>query len=169
MAISDSSPVDRGAGPGKQCNLMLVYLRDVSFEAPKVPGVLFGHKQPQLEFDVTNTYSLCTEASEKLGEVYSVMLHVTVRAMGGDQTLFLIEVQQGGLFEVTGHSEEERDFILRTQAAEMLYPHTRELVGSLVNRAGFPRLLLKPIDFETRYFEAIREYEAALQAAQDNA
>jgi preprotein translocase subunit SecB len=43
----------------------------------------------------------------------------------------------------------------------MLYPYARELVSSLVSRAGFPRLQLKPFDFEKGYLRAMQEYRDA--------
>ncbi len=148
---------------GKQCNLLQLYVKDASFEAPGVPGILFGHEQPAMEFDIASTYKLSVEGSAKLGEVYAVLVRVTVQARAGDKTLFLIEVQQGGLFELLGYEEDEKDKVLRTRAPEALYPYARELIGSLVSRAGFPRLQLKPINFESRYSQAMKDYYEAAE------
>ena len=57
----------------------------------------------------------------------------------------------------------EQDYVLRTKAPETLYPYARELVSSLVSRAGFPRLQLKPFNFESRYSQAMQEYYAAAE------
>ena len=84
-----------------------------------------------------------------------------MEALAGDQTLFLIEVEQGGLFELVGYAADDKDAILRTKAPEMLYPYARELLSSLVSRAGFPRLQLKPFDFEKGYLRAMQEYRDA--------
>ena len=159
-------PNGEAAAPGAPgIALQNVYVKDVSFEAPGVPGILFGHEQPELLFDVANTYELCADASVRLGDVYSVLVRITVQARAGDKTLFLIEVEQGGLFEVAGCSDEERDRLLRTRGAEALYPYARELVSSLVSRAGFPRLQLRAINFESRYSAAMREHHEASRAA----
>jgi preprotein translocase subunit SecB len=40
-----------------------------------------------------------------------------------------------------------------------LFPYIRELVSSLVTKAGFPALLLQPINFEALYSQAIEEAE----------
>jgi len=171
MATNESGGTDGGraaspaTGPatGKQCNLLQLFIKDASFEAPGVPGILFGHDQPELAFDVANTYELCAEASAKLGEVYTVLVRVTVQARAGEKTLFLVEVQQGGLFEVLGYEDaDERDQVLRVKGAEALYPYARELVSSLVSRAGFPRLQLRAVNFESRYSKAMQEYQESL-------
>lgn len=161
MATDEQGSPGSGQAAGQQCNLLQLYVKDVSFEAPGVPGILFGHEQPDLIFDVSNTYELCADASARLGDVYGVLVRVTVQAHAGDRTLFLIEVEQGGLFELTGGNDEERDRLLRTRAVEALYPYARELVSSLVSRAGFPRLQLRAINFESRYSAAMREFHEA--------
>lgn len=161
MVKDKESSAGKDDGVARECNLLKLYVKGVSFEAPAVPGILFGHEQPVLRFDVSSTYKLSAEASAKLGEVFGVVVRVTVEALAGDQTLFLIEVEQGGLFELLGYAADEKDEILRTKAPEMLYPYARELLSSLVSRAGFPRLQLKPFDFEKGYLRAMQEYRDA--------
>lgn len=161
MVTTKEGGAGNDEGTARECNLLKVYVKGVSFEAPGVPGILFGHEQPTLHFDVSSTYKLSAEASAKLGEVFGVVVRVTVEALAGDQTLFLIEVEQGGLFELVGYAADDKDAILRTKAPEMLYPYARELLSSLVSRAGFPRLQLKPFDFEKGYLRAMQEYRDA--------
>lgn len=161
MATTESPGTGQSGGP--ECLLLQLFIKNVSFEAPAVPGILFGHDQPALSFDVSNTYELCAEASAKLGEVYTVTVRVTVEARASDKALFLIEVEQGGLFEVRGYtSEEQLDRALRITAAETLYPFAREMVSSLVGRAGFPRLQIRAVNFESMYSRAMQEYRDAV-------
>lgn len=131
-----------------QCNLRLLYLRDLSFESPHVPEILFGHEQPELKLSI--------ESSHKIREkdVFDVLLELTVHAMAGEKSLFLIEVKQGGIFEISGYSTDETLALLKTKALEALYPYARELVSSLVSRGGFPRLQLRPLNFYALYAEA---------------
>lgn len=167
MLKNKSGGAGKAEGADKRCNFMQLYVKGVSFEAPGVPGILFGHEQPVLKFDVSSTYKLSAEASAKLGEVYGVEVRVTVECLAGDKTLFLIEIEQGGLFELIGYADDEKDAALRTTAPEMLFPYARELVGSLVSRAGFPRLQLKPFDFEKGYVRSMQEYREATGQAAD--
>lgn len=162
MVTTEESGAGKDEGAARECNLLRVFIKGASFEAPGVPGILFGHEQPVLAFDVSSTYKVSVEASAKLGEVFSVVVRVTVQAHAGDQTLFLIEVEQGGLFELVGYAADEKDAVLRTKAPEMLYPYARELLTSLVGRAGFPRLQLRPFDFEKGYLRAMKEYRDAM-------
>ena len=48
MATNESGGAGKGQAASRQCNLLTLYIKDVSFEAPAVPGILFGHEQPEL-------------------------------------------------------------------------------------------------------------------------
>ena len=150
MAIEKVAGNGASEIPAKQCNLRLLYLQDVSFESPHVPGVLFGHAQPELRFSVESRHRMRDK------DTYEVVLELHVHAMAGDKTLFLIEVKQGGVFEITGYSTDLIAQILKSKAPETLYPYARELVSSLVSRGGFPRLQLQPLDFDRLYAEALQ-------------
>ncbi len=150
--MANENPAGNGSGAtaSRQCNLRLLYLRDLSFESPHVPGILFGHEQPELKLSVESSHKLRDK------DLFEVLLEVTVHAMAGEKSLFLIEVKQGGLFEVSGYSTDETMAILKTKAPEALYPYARELISSLASRGGFPRLQLRPLNFEALYAEALR-------------
>ncbi len=149
-ATPPGNGADNSHSPGPAFELRLVFVKDVSFESPHVPGVLFGHEQPELAFTLESSHRL----REK--DVFEVSLDVTVHAKAAGKSLFIIEIKQGGLFEVRGYPTEETVKLLRTRAPEALYPYARELVASLVSRGGFPRLQLRPINFEAQYAEAQR-------------
>ena len=150
---TDDPTIAGGEVPKKRCDVRMIYLKDVSFEAPHVPGILFGHEQPELQFSIESTYKLSVANHEGLGNVYDVLVTVNVEATAGGRSLFLIEVHQGGLFEVSGYSSEDTDVVLRTKAPETLYPYARELVTSLISRGGFPSVRLRPLNFESLYAE----------------
>ncbi|HID00738.1 MAG TPA: protein-export chaperone SecB, partial [Piscirickettsiaceae bacterium] len=43
--------------------------------------------------------------------------------------------------------------------------YAREAVSDLVTRAGFPQLLLEPVNFEIMYAEQMREQQAQAEGA----
>jgi preprotein translocase subunit SecB len=159
MASDIPGNIDDNPVPEKRCILRQLFLKDLSFESPHVPSILFGHEQPELKFHVETTHRL------RERDVYEVVLNVHAHAVAGDKTMFLIELKQGGLFEVPGCSTDEIMSVLKTKAPEALYPFARELISSLINRGGFPRAQLRPINFEAIYAEILRERRAAASAA----
>ena len=94
---------------------------------------------------------LSIASSESMGDVYDVLVTINLEAKAADRTLFLIEVHHGGLFEISGYSEEEADVVLRTRAPEWVYPYARELITSLIARGGFPNVRLRPLNFAQLY------------------
>ena len=69
-----------------------IYTKDVSFEAPNAPHVFQKDWQPEVKLD------LDTASTQLADDVYEVVLRVTVTASLGEETAFLCEVQQGGIF-----------------------------------------------------------------------
>lgn len=132
----------------RQVLLQKIYLKDASVEVPLGPQVFTRPWQPQIDVQVNNAVTLIG------GDNWQVILGVTVTAKLGQDTAFLIEVQQGGIFVLSGFAEaQEKQAVLAGHCAGVLFPFVREAVNDLVQRAGFPQLLLQPINFEGLYAE----------------
>jgi preprotein translocase subunit SecB len=62
-------------------------------------------------------------------------------------------VAQAGIFQISNVPAEDLEPILGVACPNILFPYARETVSSLVNRAGFPPVLLAPINFEALYMQ----------------
>ena len=82
------------------------------------------------------------------------MLHLNVHATAQEKTLFMVEVEQARLFQISGYTLEEVQIILGTHCPATLFPYARELISSMVGKGGFPTLLLQPINFDALYTQA---------------
>ena len=72
-----------------------LYVKDLSLEVPGAPQIFLEREAPQVNVQ------LRTEAQNIDEGVYEVVLTVTVSALiGEDRTLFLVEVAQGGIFQI---------------------------------------------------------------------
>ena len=77
---------------GPQFGLQRIYLKDSSFESPRSPAVFQNQWQPKINFDIKTR-------SEKLAEdSYEVVLVLTAEAQQDEETAFLVEVHQAGIF-----------------------------------------------------------------------
>src|SRR3546814_20112959 len=86
-----------------------------------------------------------------------VVLSVTVTAKLGEDVAFLVEAHQAGIFTVRGFTQnEERAAIAPAYCPNLLFPFVRETIADLVQRAGFPQLMLKPINFDALYLEHLQ-------------
>ncbi len=125
-----------------------VYMKDMSFEAPNSPEIFKGEWTPDANIDL-NTQT------EKLDEnIFEVNLTVTVTAKSKDQTAFLVEVKQTGIFTVAGAEEQQLEHILGSYCPGILFPYAREAIASFVFRGGFPELNMAPINFDALYAQS---------------
>ena len=124
--------------------LQNVYLKDCSYEAPNGPRV-DGNWNPQINLDLQT-------GSSSLGpDVREVVLTVTVSAKLAEQTLFLVEVKQAGLFVIRNLGEADLKRAISTVCPGVLFPYARAAVSQLVSQGGFPQFLLPPVNFEALY------------------
>ena len=135
-------------------SLQTMYIKDVSFEGLNSPGVFLEEEvSPETKINLANTH-------DKIGDdSYDVCLKVRVESTYGDKTMFVAEVEQAGVFVIRGYTEDELKGLIAVFCPNTLFPYIRELVSSLVTKAGFPALLLQPINFDALYAQAIEEAE----------
>lgn len=149
MSEAEDQASDRSSGQG-QVRLERMYLKDTSFESPNSPKIFRTDWQPEMDLQINTR-------SERIEEKrYEVVLTVTVKAKIGEQTAFIIEVQQAGIFLLEGLPDPVIHRTLGTFCPGTLFPYVREAVDSLAVRGGFPALHLVPINFDSAYEEALR-------------
>jgi len=68
-----------------------------------------------------------------------------------DKTMFLVEVAQAGVFAVRNIPQPDIDAVLAIACPNILFPYAREVVSDIVVRAGFPPVVLAPVNFEAIY------------------
>jgi preprotein translocase subunit SecB len=142
--------------PSKQLVVQKVYVKDASLEVPLAPQVFTRQWQPQLDVQVTSSLQGLN------AEQHQVLMTLTVTAKLEQDVAFLVEVHQAGIFLLRGFTDEtERKRALGTDCLSILFPFARETVADLVQRGGFPQLLLQPIDFGALYDEHVRKSGAA--------
>jgi preprotein translocase subunit SecB len=99
---------------------------------------------------------------------FDVVLSITVTAKVEKKTAFLVEVHQAGLFAIHGFAQAQLEGILGSYAPNLLFPYAREVISDLVNKGGFPQLLLQPVNFDALYQQHIAERQRQAQEKQDN-
>ena len=94
-------------------------------------------------------------------------MRVTVTCTNDDKPAFICEVHQAGLFLLRNLGPEAADYLLSATAPNILFPYAREHISSMISRASFPVLNLRPINFEALY--RARKLEQAQKAQQEQA
>lgn len=151
--MSEENQQSQGAGLGVQ----RIYLKDCSFEAPSSPDIFTRQIQPKLEIHIDIEHSVI----EKDQGLYEVVLPVTVKADVDGTTVYLVEVQQAGVFQVTGLGEDLIEQVLEINCPDILLPFARETIASLVSNGGFPQLLINPVNFGALFAQRHGQAESA--------
>lgn len=145
----------------RQLVLHKIYLKDASLEVPKAPEIFQRQWKPQVDVN------LRTQSAALGGEQqYQVVLTVTVTVKLEEEVALLVEVQQAGVFQVSGFNEQELAQVLNVHCAGTLFPYAREAVSDIAQRGGFPQLLLQPVNFDALYREHLAQQQTPPEGAQ---
>jgi preprotein translocase subunit SecB len=138
-----------------QFALQRIYIKDLSFESPQAPVIFRDQWKPKVNLELNSS-------TAEIGEdLYEIVLNVTVTAKNEeDVALYLVEVQQAGIFMVKGLSGETLDQTLGAFCPNVLFPYARETIDSLIIKGSFPPVMLAPVNFDAVWQRTKQEREA---------
>ena len=151
--MSEENQEAQGPGLGVQ----RIYLKDCSFEAPASPGIFTRQIQPHLEIHIEIEHSVI----DKDQGLYEVVLPVTVKAEVDSAPVYLVEVHQAGVFQITGIEEDLIEQVLEINCPDILLSFARQTIASLVLNGGFPQLLINPVNFGALFGQRHNQPETA--------
>lgn len=141
--------------PQQTFAMQRIYTKDISFESPGSPNIFRKQWQPKINVDL-NTKS---DAIDEQGN-FEVVLTITLTAKVEEETAFLVEVQQAGIFMISGLKDDSLRMALGTAAPNILFPYARENIDSLCVKGGFPPIMLAPVNFDALYQQAMAQAAA---------
>ncbi|MCX8514520.1 MAG: protein-export chaperone SecB [Burkholderiales bacterium] len=122
-----------------------IYVKDISLEIPNAPKIFLNREQPKIELKINFTNTKIDE------NVYQVVLRGVVDAKIANEQMFLIEVEQAGIFTLKNIEPALVEQIQNVECPSILFPYLRELVSDLTTRAGFLPVVLSPVNFAGLY------------------
>ncbi len=137
----------------KQFSIQRIFVKDISLETPNSPMIFTEKWEPNVEFNLSSN---ATSVQENL---FEVILNITVTVKVGEKTAYLVEISQAGLFGLVGFPEEEMGPMLGSFCPNTLFPYAREVVSDLVIKAGFPPMLLAPVNFDALYAQHMQQMQ----------
>lgn len=154
---------EAGQAQEPQFAIQRVYMKDVSFETPNSPAIFQKEWKPEVQLD------LDTKSAKLADNTYEVILSLTVTVKVEDQTAFLAEVQQAGIFTIGNMPEAQLAHTIGAFCPNTLFPYARESIASLVNRGSFPQLNLAPVNFDALFASYVKQRaaEAGAPASQE--
>ena len=144
----------------QQFSLQRIYIKDVSFETPQGVEAFRQQWKPKINLELNSRNDKVSD------DVYEVVLTLSITAQQDEQTAFLVEVQQAGIFSIGGFEGDQLRQVLGTVCPNVLFPYAREAVDSLVTRGSFPPLMLAPVNFDALYQQALQQAQQQAEAGE---
>jgi preprotein translocase subunit SecB len=154
----NASKAGNGAAP--QINVLVQYVKDLSFESPGAPLSLQNR-------NVTHgiNVSINVNANPLSETEFDVVLSLTAKAATDKDTVFHVELVYGGVFRVAGFPQEHMLPILFIECPRILFPFARQIVADATRNGGFPPLMIDPIDFAAMFQQRLAEEQAKAKVA----
>lgn len=134
---------------GPEFAIQRIYLKDISFETPMGVEAFTKQFKPNIQQDLN------VQVSKLDDMTHEVVLLLTITAKADSRTMFLVEVKQAGIFTLNGFEGMQLSQIINTTCPQILFPYAREAIDSILNRGGFPPLMLAPINFDAVFAQAV--------------
>ena len=127
-------------------NIEKIYVKDFSVEVPNAPAIFLEREAPQMDMQLN------TQSAQIDSNIYQTVLTLTITAKVKDKTAFMVELHQAGIFRIE-NLQEAMEPALGVGCPNILFPYAREAVSDAVLKAGFPPLMLQPVNFELMYMQ----------------
>ncbi len=156
--LNNPNPGANGADNQPAAGIITQYIKDLSVENPNAPEVYQWNDQPKVDVQFNI-------GAQPLGnEVTEVELKINISATAEKGPAYIIELSYCGLVGLRNIPEEQAHAFLYAEAPRILFPFARRVIADAVRDAGFPPLMVDPIDFNGLYvqqLQARRQQEAA--------
>lgn len=124
------------------------YIRDMSFENVLAQKGLQGEVQPEIAVQVN--LDARKRGAENQYEVIT-KLSITSKSKTAGETLFLLELEYAGVFQIDGVPDDQMHPYLLIECPRITFPFVRRIVSDVTRDGGFPPLNLETIDFLALY------------------
>ena len=129
-----------------QLNVLVQYIKDFSFENPNAPRT-YGPQQGQPAINININVS----ANNATPTDYEVILAIEGKAEVAGTLMFNFELSYAGIFRIQNVPQEQMHAFIMIECPRLLFPFARNIIAAATRDAGYPPLMLDPIDFVSLY------------------
>ena len=145
-----------------QLRVLGQFIRDMSFENIMAQKGAPADVQPDVQVQVNLDAKKRTPDNQF---ETAIKLNITSKAKEGDQTLFLLEIDYVGIFDIQNVPEDQMHPFLLIECPRMIFPFLRRVVSDVTRDGGFPPLNLENIDFMQLYRAEIERRQTEAKPA----
>ncbi len=132
------------------------YIKDFSFENPGAPESLAQlDKNPQIDLSLDLNIKGLEEEN-----YYEVEITISAKAVSEDKTLFIVDLQYAGVFNLLNIPEEQKQMLLAVHCPSIIFPYARKIIADVTQDGGLQPLMIDPVDFGVLYGKKMMEAQA---------
>lgn len=150
---------DKPNTPSAQLSILKLYLKDASFETPMGAKAFQQTWKPKVNQQMETRGVKIDDKNHEV--VLTITLTVLLEVAGKEETAYIVEVQQAGIFLITAPNPDVEKEIMATACMEILFPYAREAMDSLVLKGGFLPIISPPVNFKALYQQSLQHKAAA--------
>ncbi|WP_423141932.1 protein-export chaperone SecB [Parablastomonas sp. CN1-191] len=159
MADDVLTPIDLDSAPNGADNepsatILTQYVKDLSVENPNAPECFQWQDAPQIDVQ----FNIGARAISD--EISEIELKISLSSKAPQGTAFLIDLAYCGLVGMRNVEEAQAHAFTYAEAPRILFPFARRVIADAVRDAGFPPLMLEPIDFQGIYLQQLQARDA---------
>lgn len=156
----DGNPAaPNGADTQPTAGIITQYVKDFSVENPNAPDVYQWEDQPKIDLQFN------IGANQVNDEVHEVELKINLTATADKGNVYLIELAYCAMVGMRNMPEDQVHAFLFAEAPRILFPFARRIIADAVRDAGFPPMMMDPIDFNGLYIQQLQAKRAEDEGA----
>lgn len=161
--ISNLDLGGNGADTAPAAGLISQYVKDLSVENPNAPECFQWQDPPQVDIQ----FNIGARAINE--EVQEVEMKIVVTAKAEAGTSYIVDLAYCGLVGMRNLDDAQSHAFLYAEAPRIIFPFARRVLADAVRDAGFPPLMLEPIDFNGLYVQQLAAQQQGEGAPVGNA
>ena len=134
-----------------QVTILAHFVRDLSFENVGAIEGTPAQGAPEISVQVNLD-------GQSIGEDrYQVNMKLSAKAVNGEHTRFLVELDYTGIFSITNVPEAHIHPMMFIECPRLILPFARRVVADATRDGGYPPLMLDNVDFATLYRQKLEQ------------
>jgi preprotein translocase subunit SecB len=147
--VTSSLNLGNGEDTAPAAGLISQYVKDLSVENPNAPECFQWQDAPQLDVQ----FNIAARPIQ--ADVHEVQLKIQINAKAEPGVAYIIDLTYAGLIGMRNLDEPQMHAFMFAEAPRLLFPFARRVIADAVRDAGFPPMLLEPIDFNGIYVQQL--------------
>jgi preprotein translocase subunit SecB len=156
--IDLDAPQANGADNEPSAAILMQYVKDLSVENPNAPECYQWADAPQIDVQFN------IGARDISEEITEIELKISLSSKAPQGTAFMVELAYCGLVGIRNVEDAQKHAFTYAEAPRILFPVARRVIADAVRDAGFPPLMLEPIDFQGIYLQQLQARDAQSEA-----